>query len=299
MNLLFLRGDFDKNNQKSLKKDTDMWVQLWLELVGCDYGVIWYKGRNKLLGYDNQTVFVQKKFPVCEIDTIFSRGGFDYYVPAMEYYKNAYKIYYGAGARIRPKNNIKYDLVLVDSLLQKEQLKPYCNAHLWIKPAANHFKPQDVDKEYDICYIANPASKKQAMFKRVKWVYETLPKELRILHLGNPGKYKPPKNVTVMMVGREDMPHWINKCRLGICPYINYDSAPRALVEMNACGLAVVCLEVNIWHEVYNTVMASKETFWDITKAILSEQLPIADKPTYVYTVKYAAEYLRRLICKK
>lgn len=296
MNLLFFRGEWDKNNKKNFNADTDMWVQLWREMVGDDNGALWYKGSAPKLEYKGQPVYIQDEVPDCSVDTVFARGGFDYYVPALKKYGNAFKIYYGAGARIKPKDNIKYGLVLVDTPEQKRQLKDDYNARLWIKPAANNFKPEPVKKEYDVCYIANPSSENQAEFKRIKWVYKTAPSDLKILHLGNSWKYKKPDNVTVKQLSREEMPQWISKCRVGICPYKKYDSAPRALIEMNACGVPVVCLEVNIWHDVYATVRADINSFWGFVKEHCRFEYATNNK---FYTVKFAADFLKEIICQK
>lgn len=274
---LFLRGEWDKNNRVSFKNDTDMWVQLFRELAGDDQFYIWYKG------YDIRV----------EPTHIFARGGHSYYLPILDRFPKAYKIRYGAGERFMPERD--YELILVDTPVQRQKVsnKYSYNVHLWVKPAANCFKPIETDKEYDVCYIANPAADNQAEFKRLKWVYDTAPRDLKILHLGNSWKFKPPKNVTVKRLSRLEMPQWINKCRIGICPYTKRDSAPRALVEMNACGLTVVCLEVNIWHDMYNTIRAAPDNFWDMVK-----DFPVTNIPPEKFSVKSAANYLKDLIWK-
>jgi glycosyltransferase involved in cell wall biosynthesis len=196
---------------------------------------------------------------------VFARGGFDYYLPILRDCKNAYKVRYGAGRRYMPEPEIDYQLILVDTEKQKADVLakyPKANVHLFIKPAASHFKPVDVEKEYDVCYIANG---QQAAFKGIQWVYETVPKNLRVLHLGYPSKFKPPENVTCKRVDRIDMPTEISRCKIGVLPYDNIDSAPRALVEMIACGLYVVTTSGMNYEDYIYTFCekVAKKDIWD------------------------------------
>lgn len=237
-NWLMLRGEWDKNNKQSFKDNTDMWWHLLQEIAGQNPYTIWYKDK-KLSG---------------EYDYIFARGGFDYYKPILKKFPNAYKIFYGAGKRIVPEEDLGYSLILCDTEAQKYKiLKKYPNirTELWIKPAAKHFKPVECGKEYDVCYVADCHSPFQEKIKRVKWVYKTLPEDMTMLHLGK-CSIKPPPNVTVKKVSRLDMPEWYSKCRVGIVPYRGYDSCPRVIPEMLACGLHVYGLpSVNFWAEKY------------------------------------------------
>ena len=299
MKYLMLRGAWDSRTQKSIDDDDDMWMQLFAELCGMDYGIIWLQGDYYTKHYRNNVHIICS--PECNFDAdiVFARGGFDYYD-----IKNTakYAIRYAAGKRFVPtaKEYNLYDLLLVDSEKQKaDVLKVYpdANVQLWIKPAANHFKPVEVDKEYDICYIANG---QQAIIKNIQWVYDTVPSDLKVLHLGYPSDITPPDNVTCRRVDRIDMPTEISRCKVGIVPYRDIDSAPRALIEMIACRVPVVAFEgVNIWHAKYPCHKASKwmSVFWGEVQYRLrwwknySSVLEHYDMSTTT-----AADYLRGLI---
>jgi glycosyltransferase involved in cell wall biosynthesis len=96
-------------------------------------------------------------------------------------------------------------------------------------------------------------------------VYDTCPRDIKVLHLGYPSRYTIPENVTQVRVDRKDMPQWIGRCKVGIVPYWNQiDSGPRALVEMAACGLvSVVADELNFYREKYEHVLSDHDGFWD------------------------------------
>ena len=222
---LFLRGELDENNRKNILADTDMWYQLFQELSKDDKMELWFK----------HNVPMHNRY-----DYIFARGGFDYYNPILKQFPKAYKIYYGAGKRIVPDGKIKYNLVLVDTEVQKQKVIdkfPMAHVETWFKPAANHFKPMpEVEKKYDVCYVANCHSKFQERIKRVKWVYKTAPKDLKILHLGKSSR-KPPSNIKVKQATLKEMPKYINQCKAMIVPYKEYDSAPRVITESINCGV--------------------------------------------------------------
>jgi len=276
---LFLRGEYDKNNAENLKNDTDMWCQLFDELADIkDKCFVWFKSKRSEIKWYGRIAENEKPkdciiiddgklIPTSriEFDYIFARGGFDYYDPIVKKCPNAYKIYYGAGSRVFPKKH-HYDLILVDTQEQKEKgEKKFLKSKvaLWIKPAARHFKPVECKKKYDVCFVADCHSKYQEDFKRVKWVYDTVPKNLKVLHLGQ-SSIKPPKNVTVKKVPRLKMPEMISQCNVGIVPYKSKDSAPRVIPEMMACGLPVVCLDsVNINIYCYRGFITEKKHFWD------------------------------------
>ena len=277
---LFLRGAWDERTQKSIDTDDDMWLQLFAELVEKnDYGNIYFNTTDidigEVIEYTNN----------CDIATwftggivgakqiVFSRGGFDWQVDILKKCPTAYKIRYGAGKRFMPEPEIDYQLVLVDTEKQRIEVLlkyPKANVHLLIKPAASHFKPIKVGKEYDVCYIANG---QQAHFKGIEWVYNTAPSDISILHLGYPSEFKHPDNVTCRRVDRINMPAEINKCRIGIVPYDSIDSCPRVIPEMLACGLYnVIFDETNCNEYVYcHCERIHKKDFWDRIKYLLNE----------------------------
>ena len=252
---LFLRGKHDDNNRYNAKHDLDVWRQLFYGLAG-DNGYMWYKGW---------------KLPR-KVTHILARGGFDYYLPILKMYKNAYKIRYGAGKRLMPEKDIHYDLILVDSEEQKKKVLkkfPGENVQVFFKPATNHFKPMDIEKKYDVGFVAAIPEDKR---KGVAWVYKTVPKHLKVLQLGQtPKKLKVPKNVRVKHVKSDKMPKMINLCKVIICPYNEDDSGPRIIPESLACDVRPFILD-STPHCYGHHFTFTKEEIWPaITKFMAIE----------------------------
>jgi len=136
-----------------------------------------------------------------------------------------------------------------------------------------------------------------------KWVYKTVPSDLKVLHLGK-SSIKPPKNVTVKKVSRLDMPKWYSKCKVGIVCYKNYDSCPRVISEMLACGLPLIILDnVNYWYQKYDYCHnVSKHLLWLTVLFYINEVCDnspteaISEYYKKEISIKPAAEHLRKLI---
>jgi len=207
-------------------------------------------------------------------DIIFARGGLPVYDKSLNRYPNAYKIYYGAGKRFLPTGGIRYNLVLVDSMKQWQKANAMgLNAKIFNKPAAPHFRPIKVTKKYDVCYVGDGRFGFRAKIKGLKWLYKTAPKWAKILHLGWNGKYSPPDNVKVKRVRRGDMPYKMSMCKVGVVPYTSYDSAPRVIPEMTACGLPIVASdEVNFARGSYtNAIICNRDKIWDNVRLALRQ----------------------------
>lgn len=272
MNFFFLRGHASKNTLHDipLEKHHDMWTHLANALAQrFGQGRIVYWGREGQHSYNNKfkevwTKKLKNYKPDIRPDVIFARGGFEEYIPFLKQHPTAIQVYYGAGTRFKPSKYKAYDLVLVDDPRQKKfinEKRPGMRVELLSKPYAPHFAPISVKKCYDACFIANG---EQAEIKRVKWVYKTIPEDLVMLHLGSKSPYKVPPNVIRKKVSSWEMPKEISRCRVGIVPYSHYDSGPRALSEMYACGLDLVLLSSvhanhNIFEEYYRL---GKDDFW-------------------------------------
>ena len=306
---------FDK-----LEDVDDMWTHLFHNLLSeGDQGELWYWGGTRKK--DFAVNFTERWVPNFatydegfEPDVIFCRGGFPEYHHVLKRFPNAFKIYYGAGARYMPQNGFfDYDLILQDSYWQVEECKkvfPNHNVSLFIKPAAdNIFYPHEVEKEYDICF---PANGRQAAFKGHPFVYDTVPKDLKVLNLGNPSNLKVPSNVTSYRVLRPEMAKHISKCRLGIVvANSSRDSCPRVIPEMLACDIPIVVLEdTRFWRDKYvnskfssscqlcSGESATKENFWDIVKYTL-ESLEIYQPRKYYdlhLSLSVAAKFIRNKI---
>ena len=223
---LFLRGEYDANNKYNAKHDLDCWIQLFRGLSD-GKGKVWYKGQKVPKG----------------VTHVFARGAFDYYIPILKKLKNAYKVRYAAGSRLLPEKDIRYDLILVDSEEQRKKVLkkfPKANVKVFFKPAANHFKPIDVPKKYDVGFVAAIPEDKR---KRVKFVYKTVPKHLKVLQLGYKPKFKVPKNIKIKHVKSDKMPKYLNQCKVIVCPYSELDSGPRIISEALACNVRPFVLD--------------------------------------------------------
>ena len=275
MNIVFLRGSIPPKNEHpekllydNIENCEDNWTQLFYYLAKKmnANGELLYQGGEKEIKIDNnfteRWVNKLKKYsPKIKPDLIISRGGFPFYDDFITKYPKAKKVYYGAGARFYPQTDFtNYDLFLVDSQKQRHEIKAKGKrASLFIKPAAILFKPHNVKKEYDICFMANAS---QAVIKRHKLLLKSFSNtKYKILNLGNKDKsfIKLAKklNVDITWEGwdsRKNLPKKISKCKIGICCSTNYDSCPRVIPEYLACGLPVVATNnMNFWHEKYIT----------------------------------------------
>lgn len=289
-NLLFLRGKVDKRTETTLdiNKHTDMWTQVAREFTNHGYKVtILYWGGTWFHKYtDNlREVWVPNlKDYNNKPDLIFARGGFPEYDYLVHKYITAKQIYYGAGVRTVPHKNHHYDLVIVDDLGDVSRVKgkhPKSTVWPWFKPAAdNVFKPLKMAKTYNVCFPANGTQP----FKGFKYVYSSCPKDLSILNLGYPQKkVKIPDNVYSIRVPRQEMPEWYNKCRVGIVCTSDYDSHPRVISEMLACGLPVVALDRVRFRDNHWAVKRPKDSFWQTVRGACQYNLT---KKVYDYYIK-------------
>jgi len=267
-----------------LKYCDDMWTQLFYTLLYDNYGELWYWGghRNNLFASN----FMERWVPSFDTyksdfipDVIFCRGGFQEYHSVLKRFPEAIKIYYGAGRRFLPQPGFSdYDIILQDSPEQvKKCSKKFPNSltTLFIKPAADTiFYPMlQVKKEYDVCFPANGAQS----FKGHKFVYKTIPENIKLLNLGNnPHKYKYPSNVTSYRVLRTDMAKHIAKCKVGIVAVnSDIDSCPRVIPEMLSCGIPIIVLDkVKFWKKKYivgnvTGELTNKRGFWDTVQYVL------------------------------
>lgn len=285
MNLLFLRGKVDKRTQQVFRVEHshDMWTHLAANILQeGDKGEIMYWGGDRAISYSWN--FAERWIPSFDLyrgrhpsptprdgfsdfipDVIFARGGFNEYDMIIKQWPKAITVYYGAGQRFCPKD-MKYDIVIVDTPYQREFVSekyPDSIVREWIKPTIDDiFCPDGSPKEYDVCYVANDTQQ----FKGQDFIYNTLPHNLSLLHLGiDNGSRKVPSNIHRVRVKRDEMSGWYNRCSVGVVPYKNIDSSPRVISEMLACGLPVVALDrVNCPIEYFGVgAYCDKEYFWE------------------------------------
>lgn len=259
-NLLFLRGrlpiDFrpDRLEYNTINECEDMWTQLVERLSHhYDQTELWYHKSNAKKSKQLTEKFTERWVTSLsnqfKPDIIIARGGLLEYQEIFKLYPNAKKIYYGAGIRYKPQKG-KWDLVLVDS---KEQQRQVPGSQLFIKPAAELFKPARTKKKYDVCFMANAT---QSEIKQHKLAFKTIINtNITMLHIGLMNQQTEVKNKNITYTGwhrREKLPELISQCKIGLVCSTSYDSCPRVLPEYLACGLPVVALKgMNFWHEKY------------------------------------------------
>lgn len=300
MRIIFLRGNVPPKNEHpekllydKIENCSDNWTQLFFTLcqeLNASGELIYGNGNRKFkMGpriMERWVPSIESYRPKIEPDIIIARGGFPYYDSFLKNYPNAKKVYYGAGARFYPQSKFKnYDLFLVDSLSQYEDVKSKGkNVDFIIKPAATMFKPYNVEKEYDVCFLANAS---QAALKRHKFFIETFSNSgLKILSLGNIDKkwinYAKEKNTDITWRGwmhRHHLPKEISKCRVGTVTCSSYDSGPRVIAEQLACDLPLcVTSSINFWQEKYVSeanktgVVSSDEKLLENTKLLINKK---------------------------
>ena len=277
MHIIFLRGSVPPKNEHpekllydSIEECEDQWSQLFYYLTKKmeSTAELLYFSSDKKRTFCVDESFIERWVPsfasftpMRKPDLIVCRGGFEYYLDLVKRFPKAKKVYYGAGIRSYPLTSYKkYDLFLVDSKKQRKHIKSFGKrANLFIKPAATLFKPVDVPKEYDVCFMANAS---QSEIKRHKLLIQSFAgTNYKILNLGNMDKtfIRMAENMGVDITWggwslRKDLPEQISKCRVGVCCSSNYDSCPRVIPEYLACGLPVVATDnMNFWHDKYIT----------------------------------------------
>lgn len=334
MNFLMLRGQVpqDRDPQEivfdRLEEVDDVWTQLFYNLLdNDDYGELWYWGGERVKKFKHN--FIEKwtrpfheygvKHSKCIDpgfipDIIFCRGGFPQYHPVLERFPNTIKIYYGAGTRFLPQPGFyDYDIILQDSPEQVKICKekfPRSLTTLFIKPAAdNIFYPLNgIKKEYDICYPADGRPPR----KGHDFIYPTAPKDLKILNLGfSTKRFVKPSNITSYRVLKPELSKHMQKCKIGIVASTkgtglfgsSYDSCPRIIPEMIACGLPIVVLdELEFWSDKYITPMtgklANRDNYWNVVRDVLFNEDKYDPRKYYEenLSLNHAAKFLRRKI---
>ena len=312
MNIILLRGAVPQDRdpkeicRESIEAEDDIYSHIAYAMAGKDNGRVLYFGGKRKVSY-SETFSIEwvKKLdsyvPDFEPDLILARGGFPEYNGFLKNYKNSKtcKIwYYGAGKRFVPKGNIKYDLVLADDERQQKKLTDSgFKARCWFKPAPPQFKPVDVEKKYDLCFVAIHPSDPR---KRVKWVYETMPKGLTMLQLGYKPDFKVPEGVHIRRIPRSRMPEAMSQCRVGLVPYDEGNSAPRCISEFMACDVPVIAFkDFALWDMVYRIRREKKKLFWNAVKTYLKyDELRFRTYKRYVenLNMEKCVEHLKGLL---
>lgn len=331
MRVIFLRGSVppahehpEKLLYDSIEECEDMWTQLFYTVsskLGAE-GVLVYQGGEKRLEvsdfFREHWVPKLKNYnPDVEPDLIVCRGGFDYYDSFVERFPKARKIYYGAGERFFPQHTFTdYDLFLVDSTKQLEKARGMTSkkVELFFKPAATMFRPHNVQKRYDVCFIANATLNDTKGYKFLLEVCKNT--GLKILSLGIvlPKFVKLAKELKVDVEWggwflRKHLSEKISACKIGVLltptEYLSShrDSAPRIVSEYLACGLPVVMTDdIPLWYERFITKETGVLTNREGVSRALCQTVEAYDKyDPCGYYAKYlsmdkAATYLANLI---
>lgn len=323
MNIIFLRGSVPPLNEhpekliyKQIDSCEDVWTQLFYALTKKfnARGTLLYQGGNRKhtvdASFDDVWVpAIGKHSPFRAPDLIVCRGGFPYYDEFVQKYPKAKKVYYGAGKRFYPTGRFSdYDLFLVDSIQQLNDItKLKKNSRLFIKPAAKMFRPVDVPKIYDICFVANGTQHK---IKRHALLFKSIVgTQYSVLNIGNIDqsirRLARDLGVNVTFDGwdcRKNLSGKISSCKVGVCCSTNYDSCPRVIPEYLACGLPIVATSnMNFWHDKYvvNDVSGCLVEENDILNGIRSATKLPGSRKFYDENVSMdiAADYLYNL-CK-
>ena len=275
MRLLFLRGkvpyefkperlDWSPNDMAGTCED--MWTilaQRMSALLGS--GELWYYGaRNdskiKYGSFTDRRLRNMLSVPMPCPDVIIARGGFAAYDQVLNKFSKAVKVYYGAGPRFYPQNNMysNYDFILVDTQKQADTVSKLSadgriagTPILLPKPAAPMFKPVRCEKKYDICFSTHPVVNKghNELIKAIGG------SGLRVLCMGLDTTDMRAKaksnNADVRFVGfrrRKHLSKLYSSCRVGVVMVDrSRGSCPRVIPEFLACNVPIVCTDnVNV-----------------------------------------------------
>lgn len=320
MRILLLRGQVPTDRKpkeicfETIEECDDIYTQITRRLAGSSVNEIWYWGKSRTHKYDRWCTerwipkFKKNRY-MFKPKYIWARGGFkEYDIILNSAGVNTTTMYYGAGQRFLPVYKYKkYHVLLQDSIEQlrlSQSAFPSATSVLWVKPAAdNIICPVNADKKYDICF---PANEKQP-FKGFDFVYKTVPKGLKVLHLGNrTGKFHAPKNIDHVRCLRKKIKHYYSQCKVGIVCTSKKDSAPRVIPEMLACGLPVIVLDrVRFWKSMYlgnknqNGCTARKNEFWDAVRYYLRGTFPNEDIVKYYHdhlSIDRSVDHLRNVL---
>jgi glycosyltransferase involved in cell wall biosynthesis len=297
---------FDK-----IEECDDMWTQLAREMCKDDYGEVWYWGGKRVVKYSEH--FVERWVPSFDKtqvtfnpDIVFARGGFPHYDGILRSIKG-FKIYYGAGHRHVPQSKFKnYNLILADSHQQLAEIQkrfPQIKSSLFIKPAAdNIFRPQVVDKKYDVLFVGNESKGDK---KGHHFGLSLIPKTLSAVCVGIASKNLRSLFPNVHFTGwipRKEIPLFYAQSRIALVCAAKVDSCPRIIPEALACGCPLLVLDsVRFWKERYITqesgVLSSKEKIRDSLIQMLTQANDF--KPYEHYrehlTLSKSSEFIKNL----
>lgn len=320
MKLLFLRGQVPSDRPASqitfdsLDKCDDMWTQLAYALLGPkDYGELWYEKGQRAVKYKPN--FTERWVPryaaarcTFKPDIVFSRGGFPYQLEEAIRHKEAFKIYYGAGARSVPKAGQPWDLVLTDTTKQYD-VASHRGYRAWmlVKPAAdNIFHPIDigVKRKYDVIFVANYNVGANKGFNFLLPILNS--SGLRVIHVGINRSGWRSRYANIDFVGwqsRRLLPSYYSMAKVAVVWTAGKDSCPRVVPEAMACGCPVLIgNKTRIWLSRYITETTGRVATGKGFIPTLHEMLAVRDSlhPREHYdkflSLKVAAAHIRQAV---
>jgi len=239
----------------------DMWTHLFDRIIGLrgGEGRIWRRSTEETAAsgvYD--TGLREFRGPAFDVDRepgegwrpdlIVNRGGYGVYAEALRRWPSAFRVYYGAGMRYIPRDGLRYDLILVDTLRQEPDVRaahPRSLVRTIFKPAIDDlFAPRGAAKRYDLVILCDG----DKPHKGLDWLLPRIPPGLSVLRIGRPDssftKARDEGTLAVTFTGRvphTEVPALAEQARVGVvCDDGQFDSGPRILPELLALGLPVV-----------------------------------------------------------
>lgn len=317
MNLVFLRGAASKSSviQPDLQSDSDMWTQLAARWADRSPGrcEIWLHSavqqQTRMYG-DNVAVRIVDTSTASPVlfsrpDVVFARGGFRFQSDVLRRMSDAFRVYYGAGARNVPNRSWSIDLVLLDSVKQMKSARSRgWRCDLLVKPAAdNVFRCQASEhKPYDVIFVANYNSGTDKGHARAL-------SRLRgrsVLCVGDAPSFLRVSFPWVKFTGRVsrfELPALYSQAKVALVWTAGKDSCPRVIPEALACGCPVaVCVTVPLWDEKYisddSGERFNKRSFDETLSRMLSRWSVMRPRLHYDrhLSVDCAADHLIRVI---
>lgn len=180
----------------------------------------------------------------------FFRGGFKEYCDITKINSNFFgkKLYLSAGKRIYPQYNGKYDKILIED--ERDFNKNFNCIPFYKTCNPNIFKPLNLKKEFDLCWIANFS---QIKYKGQEFFIKSISqsnflKSLNIIHIGNNkeiaikmGNDYNVKNIKFLgTINRPQINEYLNRSKFGIITSNLEDGCPRVCTEVLCSGTPLI-----------------------------------------------------------
>jgi len=317
MKVLMLRAQITNDNERfmchdKLQDEDDWYVLLINELLAQGYvdeAQVWYYGKERNpTRYDSGLLLKYENFRGnYEPDVIFCRGGFPEYAPVNNRFKNATKVYYGAGARFLPKDGINYDVILTDSHGRKDKIKsvfPKSKVDIFHKGCASHLFPYKrvEKKEYEIGNVTSiPSNKGQHTVGKTCHGMRFL--NIGQFHGGLVDKYRKwgVKASWTNRLHRKDVGFYLRKCKFIFVGDHWRAGCPRVIPECMSVGVPIILLDdipvTKRYKPDFFAVRATKENLREMIEWGLTSTLNTPENSLKIH--EYYEENFSLKICAK